>query len=137
MEAAACYIGEAANPDHDAKIAMNFEGGYGVFIYTLVLSPSSSCWAPRRCPIPLWRTRRRSSSTSPSKVFPGVGGEFLDWVIATMLIVALALSALNAIMGFGRSLYQMALDGEFPLWFTKINDHGVPARAMAFNVSPR
>ena len=36
MEAAACYIGECANPDRDAKIAMNLEGGYGVFIYTLV-----------------------------------------------------------------------------------------------------
>ena len=36
MEAAACYIGECAHPDHDAKIAMNLEGGYGVFIYTLV-----------------------------------------------------------------------------------------------------
>ena len=44
------------------------------------------------------------------------------------------LSALNAIMGSGRALYQMALDGEFPTWFTKLNDHGVPARAMAFNV---
>ena len=36
MEAAACYIGECANPDQDAKIAMNLEGAYGVFIYTLI-----------------------------------------------------------------------------------------------------
>ena len=28
----------------------------------------------------------------------------------------------------------MALDGEFPTFFTKINEHGVPARAMLFNV---
>jgi len=63
-----------------------------------------------------------------------VGGELLNWVIAFMLIVALALSALNAIMGSGRALYQMALDGEFPTWFTKNNAHGVPARAMGFNV---
>src|SRR5581483_5181972 len=45
-----------------------------------------------------------------------------------------ALSALNAIMGSGRALYQMALDGEFPTFFTKQNEHGVPARAMFFNV---
>jgi len=51
-----------------------------------------------------------------------------------MLIIALSLSALNAIMGCGRSLYQMALDGEFPRWFTKINHYGVPANAMFFNV---
>jgi amino acid transporter len=36
MEAAACYIGECANPERDAKIALNLEGGYGVFIYTLI-----------------------------------------------------------------------------------------------------
>ena len=36
MEAAACYIGETKNPDRDAKIAMNLEGAYGVFIYTLI-----------------------------------------------------------------------------------------------------
>ncbi len=36
MEAAACYIGETRNPDRDAKIAMNLEGAYGVFIYTMI-----------------------------------------------------------------------------------------------------
>src|ERR1039458_8663330 len=35
MEAAACYVGETRNPDRDAKIAMNLEGAYGVFISTL------------------------------------------------------------------------------------------------------
>src|SRR5947208_2180511 len=51
-----------------------------------------------------------------------------------MLIVALALSALNAIMGCARSLHQMSVDGQFPRWFQKINQHGVPDRAMFFNV---
>src|SRR5579872_3419059 len=36
MEAAACYIGECKDPERDAKIAMNLEGGYGLFIYTLI-----------------------------------------------------------------------------------------------------
>src|SRR5438094_7375863 len=36
MQAAACYIGETKDPDRDAKIAMNLEGGYGMFIYTLI-----------------------------------------------------------------------------------------------------
>ena len=35
MEAAACYIGECRDPEHDAKIAMNLEGLYGLFIYTI------------------------------------------------------------------------------------------------------
>jgi amino acid transporter len=48
--------------------------------------------------------------------------------------VALALSALNAIMGCARSLHQMSVDGQFPRFFQKINRHGVPDRAMFFNV---
>ena len=51
-----------------------------------------------------------------------------------MLIVALLLSALNAIMGCARSLHQMSVDGQFPRFFQRINQHGVPARAMGFNV---
>src|SRR6202022_3123096 len=36
MEAAACYIGETKDPDRDAKIAMNLEGAYDVFIYVMI-----------------------------------------------------------------------------------------------------
>src|SRR6202162_1524031 len=36
MEAAACYIGECKDPERDAKIAMNLEGGDGLLIYTLI-----------------------------------------------------------------------------------------------------
>ena len=38
-------------------------------------------------------------------------------------------------MGTGRSLYQASEDGMLPRWFGKVNVHGVPARAMAFNVA--
>ena len=134
MEAAACYVGECANPDHDAKIAMNLEGGYGVFIYTLVPIAFIVVLGAKALSDPNLADPKTIFVTFAGKVFPGVAGEALNWIIAAMLIVALALSALNAIMGSGRALYQMALDGEFPNWFAKINDHGVPARAMAFNV---
>jgi amino acid transporter len=134
MEAAACYIGECANPDHDAKIAMNLEGGYGVFIYTLIPIAFIVVLGAKALSDPALADPKTIFVTFAGKVFPGVGGELLNWIIAFMLIVALALSALNAIMGSGRALYQMALDGEFPKWFTKINAHGTPARAMAFNV---
>ena len=40
MEAAACYIGECRDPERDAKIAMNLEGAYGLFIYTMIPSAS-------------------------------------------------------------------------------------------------
>jgi len=134
MEAAACYIGECANPDRDAKIAMNLEGAYGVFIYTLIPIAFIVVLGAKALADPSLADPKTIFVTFAGKVFPGLAGEFLNWVIAFMLIVALALSALNAILGSGRALYQMALDGEFPTWFTKINEHGVPARAMGFNV---
>ena len=37
-------------------------------------------------------------------------------------------------MGSGRALYQMAMDGEFPKIFTRLNGHGVPHVAMGFNI---
>ena len=62
-------------------------------------------------------------------------GSWIKWFIGLPLILALLLSVLNAIMGTGRSLYQASEDGALPRWFGKVNVHGVPARAMAFNVA--
>jgi amino acid transporter len=134
MEAAACYIGETRNPDRDAKIAMNLEGLYGLFIYTMI---------PVAFIIVIGLSALGSSSTDPetmfvtfaSKVFgTGAGSSILEWLIAIMLILALILSALNAITGTARSLHQMSTDGQFPKFFQHVNHHGVPNRAMIFNV---
>ena len=129
MEAAACYIGETKNPDRDAKIAMTLEGGYGVFIYTLipisfilVLGASLRSADPKTIFVHL-----------ASKVF-STGGNVVDWLVALMLIIALVLSALNAITGTARALHQMSVDGQFPRFFQKTNRHGVPDRSMMFNV---
>jgi amino acid transporter len=133
MEAAACYIGECKDPDRDAKIAMNLEGGYGVFIYTLIPIAFIVVLGAKALSDPALVDPNSIFVTFASKVLP-VGGEALNWLIATMLIVALALSALNAIMGSGRALHQMSVDGQFPRWFQHLNHHGVPDRSMFFNV---
>jgi amino acid transporter len=135
MEAAACYIGECKDPDRDAKIAMNLEGGYGVFIYTLIpisfilvlgekaLNPSSGLFDAK------------TIFVNFSKAVFGGGGSALDWIVAILLIVALVLSALNAITGTARALHQMSVDGQFPRFFQHTNKHGVPDRSMMFNVA--
>jgi amino acid transporter len=135
MEAAACYIGETRNPDRDAKIAMNLEGAYGLFIYTMI---------PIAFVIVIGTTALGNTTlvdpktifvTFSSKVFgTGAGSSLLNWLIAGMLIVALVLSALNAITGTARSLHQMSTDGQFPRFFQHVNKHGVPDRSMMFNV---
>src|ERR671935_2088408 len=133
MEAAACYIGECRDPERDAKIAMNLEGAYGLFIYTLI---------PIGFIVILGaKALGNADLVDPNTMFVTftgkalhTSGELLNWLVALMLIVALALSALNAIMGCARSLHQMSVDGQFPRFFQKINKHGVPDRAMFFNV---
>src|SRR5919109_1166514 len=135
MEAAACYIGETKDPDRDAKIAMNLEGLYGLFIYTMI---------PVAFIIVLGLPALGDSSlVDPKTIFvhyaadvfgTGAGSSILEWLIAIMLILALILPALNAITGTARSLHQMSTDGQFPRFFQKVNHHGVPDRAMIFNV---
>ena len=130
MEAAACYIGETKDPDRDAKIAMNLEGGYGVFIYTLIpISFILVLGAAARSADP-----KTIFVTFADKIF-GSGGQTIDWLITVMLIVALVLSALNAITGTARALHQMSVDGQFPKFFQRTNKHGVPDRSMMFNVA--
>src|ERR687886_2005736 len=133
MEAAACYIGECKDPERDAKIAMNLEGGYGLFIYTLIPIAFIIVLGAKALSNASLVDPKSIFVTFAGKVF-STGGNFLNWLIALMLIVALALSALNAIMGCARSLHQMSVDGQFPRFFQRINKHGVPSRAMAFNV---
>ena len=138
MEAAACYIGETRDPDRDAKIAMNAEGLYGLFIYTMI---------PISFIVVLGADKINSYVTSvgglvdANQVFVtfantlfGSSANWLDNLVAIMLITALSLSVLNAIMGSARGLHQMTIDGEFPRVFSKVNRHNVPGFAMGFNV---
>jgi amino acid transporter len=139
MEAAACYIGECKDPARDAKIAMNLEGLYGVFIYTMI--PISFIIVVGASQINKYVTSvgglvdaNQMFVTLANKLF-GSSGKLLDDAIAWMLIIALSLSVLNAIMGSARAVYQMAIDGQFPRIFAGVNKHGVPGFSMAFNVA--
>ena len=133
MEAAACYIGETRDPDKDAKIAMNLEGLYGLAIYTLIPMAFVCVLGAKALSNPDLVDPNTIFVTFAGQLF-NAGGELLNWLIAGMLIVALMLSALNAIMGCARSLHQMSVDGQFPRFFQRTNRHGVPANAMVFNV---
>jgi amino acid transporter len=128
MEAAACYVGECRGGARDAKIALTAEGLFGMFIYIMtplmfvaVLGLSLTSIDPLTLYL-----------TYTNHIFGP--GSWEKWFIGIPLIMALALSVLNAIMGVGRSLYQAAEDGLLPRWFQHRNRHGVPDYAMGFNV---
>ncbi len=135
IEAAACYIGECRNPARDARIAMTLSGLYGGFIYLGV-------------PLMLVAVLGADVSDDPSadpliapllaffkymNVLFGAGA-WVQWLISVPLIVALVFSVLHAIMGCGRSLYQVAEDGLLPRFFQHTNRFGVPDFAMTFNL---
>jgi amino acid transporter len=134
-EAAACYIGECRDPARDAKIAMSLEGGYGVFVYTMLPISFVIVLGAGALSNPDLIDPKSMFVTFASQIFPGAGGELLNWLMAIMLIVALVLSALNSVMGCSRSLYQMSLDGQFPRFYQHLNKHRVPDRAMMTNIA--
>src|SRR5260221_6010326 len=128
MEAAACYVGECRGGARDAKIALTAEGLFGVFIYImtpLMFVAVLGLALTSADPLTLYLQYT-------DHIFGH--GSWEKWFIGLPLILALALSVLNAIMGVGRSLYQAAEDGLLPRWFEHKNRHGVPDYAMGFNV---
>jgi amino acid transporter len=127
MEASACYIGECRNPARDSKIAMTASGFYGLFVYVTI---------PLMLVVVLGRaeTDPLTALLAYTEAIVGSGG-WLKWSIGIPLVVALLLSVLNAIMGCGRSLYQVAHDGLLPKLFEHRNRHGVPDCAMGFNLA--
>jgi amino acid transporter len=131
MEAAACYVGECRGGARDAKIALTAEGVFGMFIYimTPLMFVAVLGLALSNAKLADPRTLYLAYT---SKIFGA--GSWENWFVGIPLILALALSVLNAIMGVGRSLFQAAEDGQLPRWFQKKNRHGVPSNSMAFNV---
>ncbi|MFZ0172380.1 MAG: APC family permease [Acidimicrobiales bacterium] len=130
MEAAACYLGECKNPSRDAPIAMALEGGYGVFIYTVIPLVFFGV---------LGLSAIQQTAADPGALFGGfmlhvIHVTALQDVVDVVLVIALMLSSLNAIMGPARSLYQAAMDGDLPKIFTHRNRHNVPDFSMGLNV---
>jgi amino acid transporter len=132
MEAAACYVGECSNPGKDAPRAIVGEALLGLVIYTMV---------PLAFLVVLGA---KAIAIDPYAMFVSFAGKIvggsasvvslpLQWIVALLLIAALMLSALNAIMGSARSVYQLAVDGDFPRIFARLNRHGVPDFAMTVN----
>jgi amino acid transporter len=130
MEAAGCYIGECKNPETDAPRAMNLEGGYGVFVYTVL-------------PLAVLGVLGVKFITANAFDINGILAKYakttlnfagVDKIVTATLLIALLLSSLNAIMGCARSLYMMSLDGQAPRIFGHVNKHNVPDFSMFLNV---
>src|SRR5436190_23041592 len=110
---------------------MNLEGAYGLFIYTLIPIAFVVVLGAEALSNPALVDPKTIFVTFAGQIF-STGGNVLNWLLALMLIVARALSALNAIMGCARSLHQTSVDGQFPRRIQKINRPRAPDSAMLF-----
>ena len=135
MEAAACYIGETRDPDRDAKIAMNLEGGYGVFIYTMI--PIAFVIVLGVHALGNHGTRRPQDDVRDFRLGGVRDQQGLDRARRPDRDHAdPGADPVRAERDHGtaRSLHQMSADGHFPKFFSRTNSHGVPGHSMAFNV---
>ena len=131
MEAAACYIGECRDPSRDAKIAMTAEGLFGLFVYVMV--PVMVLSVVGYGVIGKQTGDAQELFISYTNALFGAS-TFWKWAVGLILILALMLSVINAIAGCARGLWQNSHDGILPRWFGSVNRHGVPEKAMIFNL---
>jgi hypothetical protein len=106
---------------------MNLSGGYGTFIYTFL--PAAV--------LGVLGVTFIQESLDPNAVLVETAtaalGKGVAKFVTAALLIALLLSSLNAIMGCARSLYMMALDGQGPRIFGRVNKHNVPDFSMGMN----
>jgi amino acid transporter len=66
------------------------------------------------------------------------GGPVVTQIFVILMILALFMAIMTALAGSSRTLYQGSKDGWLPKYLSKVNDKGVPSKAMwtdfAFNV---
>ena len=66
------------------------------------------------------------------------GGPVITQIFVILMIMALFMAIMTALAGSSRTLYQGSKDGWLPKYLSKVNDKGVPSKAMwtdfAFNV---
>jgi len=136
MEAAACYVAECREPARDAKIALTAEGVFGFFVYValpiVLLAVLTTADLNAFGPDAFGGDAAGFFGAYTQKLFGA--SAFWEWFVGVTLVAALLLSILNSVMGCARGLFQNSRDGILPRFFGRVNRHGVPSVAMAFNL---
>ncbi len=136
MEAAACYVAECREPAKDAKIALTAEGAFGFFVYValpiMLLAVLTTADLDAFGPDAFGGDAAGFFGAYTQKLFGD--SSFWEWFVGVTLVAALLLSVLNSVMGCARGLFQNSRDGILPRFFGRVNRHGVPSVAMAFNL---
>lgn len=132
FETAVCYTREFKNPGNDTFKAIFYSGLLCLFVFTTV-------------PFSFQGVLGLSGMLDPT-IYSGMGvaaamtrilggGIWIGKILVAMLILALLLSVMTSMAGSSRTLYQASVDGWFPRYLSKVNQHGAPTYAMWTDLS--
>lgn len=126
-ENAVCYMSEMKNPQGDGAKAIIWSGVLGVLLYSLVPFVFQGVLG-----VDYMRSPGIESGEGVGVALASMVGasEFIAKLLVVMLTFTLFLAIMTAMAGSSRTLYQGAHDGWMPKWLDKLNENGVPTRAM-------
>ena len=122
------------DPERDAKIAMNLEGGYGLFIYTLIPIAFVVVLGAKALSNSALVDPKTIFVEFAGKIFPGMGGALLIGWSRSCWSSRSRSRRLTRSWAVPARCTRCRVDGAVPALVHKINHHGVPDRAMFFNV---
>jgi amino acid transporter len=127
FETAVCYTREFENPQVDTFKAILYSGLLSIAAFVLIpLAFQAELGLQGMLAPDIYSGM--GVATAMSK-FLG-GGALVEKIVVVMMVLALLLAIMTAMAGSSRTLYQASIDGWFPRYLSKVNEHGAPTNAM-------
>ena len=127
FETAVCYTSEFKNPGTDTFKAIFSSGMLCMVVFLLVPFTFQGFLGVTGMIAPGIVDGTGVAAVLASMVS---GSVFIGGLLVLLMILALLLSAMTAMAGSSRTLYQGSVDGWLPRYLSKVNRHGAPTRAM-------
>jgi amino acid transporter len=135
FETAVCYMSEFKNPGHDMPRAIIVSGLICIVAYVSVPLVFQGVLGTEKMLDPAIKDGSGMGLALASMLG---AGPFVTKILVVLLLLSLVLAVMTAMAGSSRTLSQGAIDGYFPRFLEKQNEHGAPTRAMwtdlAFNL---
>jgi amino acid transporter len=127
FETAICYTSEFKNPASDTFKAIFFSGLLCMAVFMLVPFTFQGFLGVAGMISPGVVDGTGVAAILASMVS---GNAWIGGLLVVLMMLALLLSAMTAMAGSSRTLYQGSMDGWLPRYLSKVNHHGAPTRAM-------
>jgi amino acid transporter len=127
FETAICYTSEFKNPATDTFNAIFYSGLLCIVVFTLVPFTFQGFLGVTGMIAP-----GVVDGTGVAAVMADMvgGGVIVAAFLVLLMVLALLLSAMTAMSGSSRTLYQGSVDGWMPRYLSAVNRHGAPTGAM-------